>query len=148
MWIIIFVELITYGLAIAAFVYSGRESQEIFHESALRLNTFTGIVNTCFLLTSGYFMAVAVSAFKQKQVVKTQFFLQLTMWGGLMFCILKLLEFNSKLKEGLTISFNDFFTYYWILTGFHFIHVVVGLIILLVCYFSIKKNKFESVSLA
>lgn len=140
MWIIIFLELITYGLALVAFVFSGTENKELFQASALQLNTFTGLVNTCFLLTSGYFMAVSVRAFKQKELGKSRFYLSLTLSGGLMFCILKSLEFYSKMSNGFTMSYNDFFTYYWILTGFHFIHVVVGLIILLFSYRAIRKK--------
>lgn len=140
MWIIIFLELITYGLALVAFVFSGAENKALFQASATELNTFTGLVNTCFLLTSGYFMAVTVNAFKKKELAKSLFYLELTLSGGVMFCLLKSFEFYSKMSAGFTLSYNDFFTYYWILTGFHFIHVVVGLIILLFCYRAIRKN--------
>lgn len=144
MWIIIFIELFTYGLALVAFVYAGRENTLMFREAAAHLNTFTGIANTCFLLTSGYFMAQTIHAFKHMNLKKTKLFLLLAMSGGVLFCLLKSFEFYLKINDGFTMSFNEFFTYYWMLTGFHFIHVAVGLIILLFCYNMLKRKGLEA----
>ena len=38
------------------------------------------------------------------------------------------------------MNYNTFFSFYWMLTLFHVIHVVVGLVILLSVYFGIKKQ--------
>ena len=69
MWIIIFLELITFGMALVAFVYYGSEQPELFHQSRLHLNSTFGMINTLFLLTSGFFMAVAVNEFKGNNLV-------------------------------------------------------------------------------
>ncbi|MGL4384917.1 MAG: cytochrome c oxidase subunit 3, partial [Flavobacterium sp.] len=45
MWIIIFLELITFGMALVAFVYYGSENSTVFHQSRLELNTTFGAVN-------------------------------------------------------------------------------------------------------
>ncbi len=60
MWIIIFLELITFGMALVAFVYYGAEEPEVFHQSKLQLNPTIGAINTVFLLTSGLFVANAI----------------------------------------------------------------------------------------
>lgn len=70
-WIIIFLELITFGMAFVAFVFYGKEQPELFHHSRLQLNTAMGAVNTVFLLTSGYFMAIAVQRFKENNLKKS-----------------------------------------------------------------------------
>jgi nitric oxide reductase NorE protein len=47
-----------------------------------------------------------------------------------------------QIKHGLTLDHNIFFTFYWLLTGFHVIHVLVGIVILSSMYMSItKKNR-------
>ncbi|WNH08887.1 cytochrome c oxidase subunit 3 [Thalassobellus suaedae] len=62
------------------------------------------------------------------------------LFGGLFLC-LKSFEYYEKLGEGITVGYNTFFTFYWMLTLFHVIHVIVGLVILTSVYFGIKKEK-------
>ncbi len=140
LWIIIFLELITFGIALIAMVVSSKEDPTIFHESRLLLNTAFGTINTVFLITSGFFMAVSVNYLKQQNTKKSLFFLRLTMLGGLLFLVLKGFEYSDKIDAGLTIGYNTFFTYYWMLTLFHVIHVVVGLVILISMHIGLKKK--------
>lgn len=141
MWIIIFLELITFGMAIIAMVYYGQQEAELFHESRLKLNTAFGTINTTLLITSGYFMALSVRYIKEKKVKPSLKFLKLTMLLGICFLILKSIEYYFKLDEGLGLSYNTFFTFYWMLTLFHVIHVLTGLVILMLNYLGIKKKK-------
>ena len=140
LWIIIFLELITFGAALIAMVFYGKQEAEIFHESRLLLNVTYGTINTVFLLTSGFFMAVTVHEIKENQTQKAQKYLLVTMLFGFLFLILKAIEYNAKLNAGLDMGYNTFFTFYWMLTLFHVIHVIVGLVILTSVYFGIKKE--------
>ena len=89
LWIVIFLELITFGMALIAMVVYSKDEPEIFHNSRLLLNTTFGAVNTVFLLTSGFFMAKSVESFKENKNKKAASFLRWTMLGGLFFLILK-----------------------------------------------------------
>jgi len=140
-WIIIFLELITFGIALIAMVASNNDAPELFHNSRLQLNTAIGTINTIFLITSGFFMAKSVTELKNQNIKKSSLFLNLTIIGGLLFLALKSVEYYFKIDAGITISYNTFFTYYWLLTLFHVVHVIVGLVILLVIGRSLKKNK-------
>jgi len=140
-WIIIFLELITFGIALIAMVASNNDAPELFHNSRLQLNTAIGTINTIFLITSGFFMAKSVSELKDQNIKKSSLFLNLTIIGGILFLVLKSVEYYFKIDAGITISYNTFFTYYWLLTLFHVVHVIVGLVILLVIGRSLKKNK-------
>lgn len=130
MWIIIFLELITFGMALVAFVYYGQQEPEVFHQSRLQLNTTMGAINTVFLLTSGFFMATAVHQFKEKNIIKASFYFKLTMLGGFLFLILKSIEYYYKIESGISLETNMFFSFYWMLTVFHVIHIIMGLVIL------------------
>jgi len=141
MWILIFLELITFGAALIVLVINSKDDPEIFHQSRLTLNASFGAINTVFLLTSGFFMATTVHQFKINNLQKASFYLNLTMLGGLLFLILKGLEYYLKIDAGYTIGYNTFYTFYWLLTGFHVIHVIVGLIILLFMQSGINKSK-------
>jgi nitric oxide reductase NorE protein len=143
-WIIIFLELITFGAALIAMAYYGNQEQELFHDSSLKLNKTYGMINTIFLLTSGFLMAISVSEIKKGNTKKFNKLLLLTMLFGLFFLGLKSLEYYDKIAEGIGIGYNTFFTFYWMLTLFHVIHVIVGLVILTSVYFGVKKENSET----
>lgn len=130
LWIIIFLELITFGLGLMAIVYYGRLEPELFQLSRQQLNAGIGMVNTLFLLTSGYMMAMAVHRFREGQFQKSVKYIQLTLVGGGLFVALKGYEYFEKLSGGIDMEGNMFFTLYWLLTGFHLVHVLVGMVIL------------------
>ncbi len=140
LWIIIFLELFTFGAALIAMVVYSKDEPEVFHNSKLLLNTSFGAINTVFLLTSGFFMATSVEKFRVNNISKSAFFLKLTMLGGVLFLLLKSVEYYLKLESGLTIGYNTFFSFYWMLTLFHVVHVLVGLVILFVNYIGLKRN--------
>ncbi|WP_456420498.1 cytochrome c oxidase subunit 3 [Lutibacter sp.] len=141
LWILIFLELITFGAALIAMVVYGKQELEMFHTSRLHLNTTIGTINTIALITSGFFMALSVQYFKENNLKKSSLFLKLTMLGGVLFLALKGFEYYEKIEVGLTIGYNTFFTFYWLLTLFHVIHLLVGLVILLFMQRDLNKNK-------
>lgn len=141
LWIIIFLELFTFGMALIATVFYSKYEPEVFHNSRLLLNSTFGAVNTVFLLTSGFFMAISVKSFKKNNIKKTTYFLRLTMFGGILFLVLKSVEYYFKIESGYTIGYNTFFSFYWMLTLFHVIHVIVGLVILFNIYIGFKQQK-------
>jgi nitric oxide reductase NorE protein len=141
MWIVIFLEVITFGIGLVGLVYYARQEPELFHESRMQLNTTLGAINTVILLSSGYFMAKAIHAYKKGELFKTISNFKLTIAGGGMFVVIKSYEYFEKLDAGLGMDGNMFFTLYWLLTGFHLVHVVVGMVILAIMMFSIKKSR-------
>ncbi len=143
LWVLIFLELITFGAGLIALTVSSRDNPELFHWSRLQLNTVYGAVNTLFLLTSGYFMAMTVLKVKQNNLNKAVLYNKLAILGGLLFLLVKSVEYYEKIEHGLTIGYNTFFTFYWLLTAFHVIHVIVGLVILFFMYLRLRKLNSE-----
>jgi len=141
MWIIIFLELFTFGMALVAMVIYGKDEPTVFHNSRLLLNTTYGTINTIFLITSGFFMAQSVVSSKKGNIKKSSSYLKLTMLGGLFFLAMKSLEYYDKIEAGLTVGYNTFFTFYWMLTLFHVIHVIIGLIILGSVFIGMNNKK-------
>jgi len=50
-------------------------------------------------------------------------------------------EYQQKIEHGLVLGYDTFFNFYWLLTGFHVIHVLVGMVILISIYFGLKNEK-------
>lgn len=142
MWIIIFLELITFGIALISMMYMSKSDPIVFHESRLLLDPVYGFINTVVLLTSGLFMASSVYEFKQSNKVKFKKRVGFAILFGIIFLVVKFIEYNSKIDAGLILGYNTFFNFYWLLTLFHVIHVVVGLVILTTLILS-SENKLE-----
>ncbi len=96
LWIIIFLELITFGMALVALVFSAKDNPHLFHESSLHLNKTFGTINTIFLLASGFFVVNAVHNFKENNFNKASFQVKIAMIGGLLFILLKSIEYYTK----------------------------------------------------
>lgn len=140
MWIVIYLELVTFGIALVFMAFSAKAEPEVFHESRLLLNTTYGAINTVFLLSSGWCMAQSVHFLKKGNFSKSKLFLNLTILGGFLFLALKGVEYYGKMEAGYTIGYNSFFSYYWMLTLFHVVHVVVGIVILFVSGNALRKK--------
>jgi len=143
-WIVLTVEIITFLLAIISFMYTRSQDVELFNSAQGHLNATLGTLNTILLITSGYFMAKTVSAIKKDENKKANQFILIAAVMGFLFLVIKGFEYYNKIDLGLTLRTNTFFTYYWFLTGFHFLHVSVGVILLLAIKPSIKNKTYNS----
>lgn len=143
LWIIIFLELITFGMGMLGLAYSGSFERVVFQESSAQLNRVIGTINTLILLSSGYAMAAAVHSFQENKKDLAQRLLKWTALGGLLFVVIKSWEYYEKISLGIGLGENTFFTFYWLLTGFHLIHVFIGLIIIGIVLFKMKSESSE-----
>jgi len=136
-WIIIYVELITFGLFFIGYAFSRRGNLEMFNNSQLMLNQTSGFINTFILITSSYFVAKGVQKMRtmtqenhelaNKEASK---WLKFAMACGIAFLFIKISEFSHIFGQGITLSTNKFFMFYLLLTMFHFMHVCLGTVIL------------------
>ena len=139
-WIIIYIELITFGLFFLGYVYSRRLDVELFNSSQLALNQTYGFINTLILITSSFLVVKAVHTIKtielkKASIIATRYLNSAIALGGV-FLIIKMSEFVTKYSQGINLSTNKFFMFYFLLTVFHFLHVLLGMIIL----FNIKEK--------
>lgn len=139
-WILILLELLTFGIALVVFVIQSKSEPELYGQMSDKLNPISGTINTIVLLTSGYFMAMSLHLFKEKLYNASKKYLLLTVLLGLTFVGIKSVEYHHKIAQGIPLGSNTFMNYYWLLTGFHLVHVLVGMVILGFMYRSIAKN--------
>ena len=139
-WIIVYIELITFGLLFLGYAFSRRENVALFNQSQLLLDQRFGFINTLLLITSSYFVVRALESIqlidRKKATALASKWLLGAMSLGTLFIIDKIIEFTQKAQQGINLSTNTFFMFYLILTAFHFLHVLLGLIIL----FNIQKK--------
>lgn len=145
MWIIIFIEIITFCMALFAAILDANDTPELYYQSSLKLDLTLGSLNTFILLISGYFIAQGLHFFKKGKYYLTR---KQFNWGiilGLVFIIVKSIEYYNKINSGDTLGTNNFFSFYWLLTGFHLIHLIIGIIIILFLKNQLASKKLEDV---
>jgi nitric oxide reductase NorE protein len=141
MWVLILSEMLVFAAFFALFAWQRVGEQAVFDASQQLLNPVIGGINTLVLLTSGLFAALAIQAIADGQVQRTRRLLAGAMVLGAVFCGVKIFEYATKISAGLTPETNTFFTYYYLLTAFHFAHVIFGLGLLgLACWRTNRVN--------
>mgnify|MGYP000446927267 CR=1 FL=1 len=136
-WIIIYIELITFAMLFLGYAFSRRADVELFNQSQLVINQTSGFINTMILITSSFFVAKAVQSVKnmtlenyQESNKKASKWLLFALMCGVAFLFVKISEFSHIFDQGINLSTNKFFMFYLLLTGFHFMHVLLGSVIL------------------
>ena len=54
-------------------------------------------------------------------------YLLISILVGAGFAVSKVCEYTAKIKAGITLLTNDFFMYYYVLTGLNFLHLIIGM---------------------
>ena len=116
-------------------VYLSRRAHDpaLFTASQDHLNRTLGAVNTLILLTSSLLVAFATKALRDGRFRSLAS--PLTVVGALIggcFVVIKVIEYRQKLSAGITPGTNEFYMYYFVLTGLHLAHVIIGLVVLAV----------------
>lgn len=142
-WIIVFLELITFSAFLIVYLSYRQDDLVTFNASQSMLNTTLGMLNTIVLLTSGLFMAAGLVELK-KGGKKAATYVALTIVFGILFMVLKAFEYNEKTELGIGFSTNQFWMFYWMLTGFHLIHVLVAVILLSYMLIKTKSGIYTS----
>jgi nitric oxide reductase NorE protein len=81
------------------------------------------------LLTSSMFIAAAVTAVRHGAVKNAERLVWAAGTCGVAFILLKAFEWHQEISRGFTVG-NEFFSFYFVLTGIHLAHLLLGLLIL------------------
>ena len=132
MWLLIAAELMVFGGALVA--YAGARSLDPagFVLAQDGLDRLAGVINTAVLLTSGLFAAFAVTAREAGRRGLARAWLGAASLLGVVFLLVKAREYGAEFDAGHGLGDGGFFTLYFLITGFHAVHVVFGIVILAV----------------
>lgn len=130
MWFFILAELSVFALLILTFAVAQVLRPQVFAEGRAQLDTSTGLAMTLSLLTAGLLAALAQQQALADCSRRAAGLLVLGLLVALVYVWIKLSEYGHLAAAGLGLEHSTFFTLYWILTGFHFLHVLLGMVIL------------------
>jgi nitric oxide reductase NorE protein len=148
-WILLFGDMAIFAILFAVYLHAFGKKPELFAASQEHLNRTLGAANTLVLVTSSLIIAFATRAVRQPLL--RHIAPRLTLAGvavGACFVAIKAFEYHQKLSAGITPANNEFYMYYYVLTGLHLAHVVVGLALLTVLSRVIDKPNVSSTRIA
>ena len=154
MWLFLFTEILLFGgLFILYAVYLARYPQD-FSTGGHQLNVMLGCINTLILLTSSLFAAMAVTAIQQNRPQVTFRLIIGTMVCALAFLVIKYFEWSAKIHHGIYLGSaklvdgppgeSVFFSLYYISTGIHGLHVLIGVTLLGIIAMRVKNGSVNS----
>jgi len=140
-WLFVLGDMLVFALFFATFLYYKNEQPEVFAAGQATLNSTLGTINTLLLLTSSWCIASAVNQLQQGKQKVANHLLTLCILCGLGFVFIKALEYHEKISAGFGLTTNDFYMLFYMFTGIHLLHVLVGLLVLAVVRLLLHNKK-------
>ncbi|MFT4248056.1 MAG: cytochrome c oxidase subunit 3 [Pseudomonas sp.] len=130
LWVFLFGDMAIFLVFCAAYLVERAGARELFAASRLQLGLGLGLTNTVILLTSSLLVVVALQAVRGARTGPARAALAAALACALAFVTLKGLEYAHLIEAGHGPGSNLYFTYFFILTGLHLSHVLIGLVVL------------------
>ncbi|MFL6071744.1 MAG: cytochrome c oxidase subunit 3 [Actinomycetes bacterium] len=130
LWVFLLGDMTIFGAFFVVFLWERRQDPSGFARSAAELLQPVGVVNTLVLLVSSYLVVLALDAHRRDQRQRAQQLVKGALLCALVFASLKAVEYSLELHGGRTPGSNRFFTFYYVLTGVHLLHVMLGALLL------------------
>ncbi len=151
MWLFLYSEIILFGglfVLYAAYFY---EHPQSFVTGGKELNRIIGALNTIVLLVSSFTVAASITAMQQQSVKTAKRLLGFSLLCGVIFLVNKYFEWGAKIGHDIYPNsetlvrgepgLNIFFGLYYVITGLHGIHVIIGMVLLAISYVWITMGK-------
>ncbi len=157
MWLFLATEVLIFGGLFCAYIVYRYLHPEIFVDAHHFLDKKMGLINTIVLLTSSLTVALAIRAAQTNEQKWIKIHLVTTIICAGIFMCIKYMEYSHKFHVGLlpgeyfraaSEQFREphnvqiFFGIYFLMTGLHGIHVVIGMVLLSVMLVKASKGKF------
>jgi cytochrome c oxidase subunit 3 len=138
MWTFLVTEILMFGGLFAAYILYKSFHPQLFMQAHHHLDRVMGGTNTVLLLTSSLTMALAVRSSQLGKKSQTTMHLLATLAFAGGFLVIKYFEYSHKIHDGLLpgpyFHAHDlpkdahvFFSLYFMMTGLHGFHVVLGM---------------------
>lgn len=141
-WFFILAEMLVFAVFFSAYAFARAGHVEEFNLYQQTLSRNLGALNTLLLVTGSWFVVRAVqAAHKDKQSAIAPNIL-IGWLCGAGFLVVKVIEYAAKFGAGISMSTNTFYMFYISLTFFHFMHVILGMVILTVLWVQARKGVY------
>lgn len=154
MWLFLYTEIILFGGLFVLYAAYFHEYPRAFAEYGKELNRGIGALNTVVLLVSSFTVAASLTALRRRARGLCQGLLIASLGCGFLFLVNKYLEWHHKFAVGLYPNSpelaaappgkNIFFGLYYVITGLHALHVVIGMTLLTISLVLALRNRITA----
>jgi len=130
MWAFVLFEALVFTSYFIVYVIRRTQSPDLFLSSQAHLDLRVGVFNTLVLLASSWSVARCVLAARDRSYRAALTHAFLTMALGFVFLVSKVLEWETAIGEGFGFTTDEFFSFYYFLTAIHFLHLLIGFVVL------------------
>ncbi|MCB1928705.1 MAG: cytochrome c oxidase subunit 3 family protein [Rhodocyclaceae bacterium] len=142
-WFFILAELLVFAVFFVAYAVARSRDTALFDTMQAGLDRNAGAINTVLLVTASWCVARAVAAAEGRlRPATTARWLVGAIACGAGFTLVKSAEYADKIAAGVTLSSDTFHMFYLSLTFFHFMHVILGMVVLAVLAIGSARGRY------
>lgn len=154
-WLFLCTEILMFGGLFVGYAIYHNLYPEMFAEGARFLDWRMGATNTVVLLISSFTMAIGIYFAQKNDKKKCVMALAVTLVCGVIFMVIKYFEYTHKFHMGLypgeyfsytgehTTNLPLYFSFYFLMTGLHGSHVLIGMGLILWVLLRARKGEFS-----
>jgi cytochrome c oxidase subunit 3 len=148
MWVFLATEVLFFGGMFLAYALYRRTYSEDFIAMSQQFSWIFGTINTAVLLTSSFTMALAVRAAQEGKNRLLSTYLSLTLFLGVAFLTIKGFEYADDFRKHLLFGqvpghMQILLFLYYVMTGVHALHLIIGVCILAVMIRKARQKRFS-----
>lgn len=155
MWLFIFTELLLFGGLFIIYSVYRYLNHDAFHLAAEELDTTIGTINTVILLISSMTIAMSTTSLQKNQKKTTLILLAITFVLALIFLVNKYFEWGVKFGHGIypgSESMKEllgqgeilFFGLYFVMTGLHALHIIIGMVVMSFAFAGVQTGRVHA----
>lgn len=154
MWIFLYSEIILFGGLFVLYAVYLHRYPEFFAEGGKELDRVIGAINTIVLLVSSFTVAASITAIQRSAKKHAVGFLLFSILCGVIFLVNKYFEWGAKFHHDIYPNsetlvsgepgVNIFFGLYYVITGLHGLHVIIGMVLLSISLVLVLAGKVTS----
>lgn len=129
-WVFVLGDMTVFALFFATFMYSRGKNRALFAHDHSELHVALGTINTVLLLSSSLLVVLAVQRVLAGRRAGAWRLIAAAMSCGFGFIVVKAIEWTQLFAAHKGVGSGEFFSYYFMFTGIHLLHVVIGLAVL------------------
>ena len=126
-WIFILGDMCVFALFFLTFMYYRDANIAMYTASQANLSLNWGAINTLLLLASSWFVVLGLNAMRKQFMPLARRCYSAALACGLLFVLVKFFEWGAKIQAGHTLTENEFYMFYYVFTGVHLLHVLIGI---------------------
>ncbi|KAB2888297.1 MAG: cytochrome c oxidase subunit 3 family protein [Desulfobulbaceae bacterium] len=154
MWLFLYSEIILFGGLFVLYAVYYHNFPDFFVAGGRELNRIIGALNTVVLLVSSFTVAASITAIQREKPRQAAGFLLFSLGCGLIFLVNKYFEWGAKIHHDIYPNsptmqdaepgLNIFFSLYYVITGLHGLHVIIGMVLLSVSLVLVLRGRVNA----